>query len=60
MARLGLKCKSCGKGFFSGLDLPPGVTLSGNSHQCPHCGEVNVYEQGDYEAEEAPPAKTTN
>ncbi len=47
--RLYLKCKKCGKQFFSGLDVPmPGTKLSGNKHQCPHCKAMETYEQDDY------------
>jgi transposase-like protein len=48
MARLFVKCKSCGKTFSTGLDLPPGITFSGNRHRCSECNKTNVYEQTDY------------
>ena len=52
MADLLLTCKSCGKSFSSGMTLDrdsiKSTALSQNTHECPHCGQSNTYDQLDY------------
>ncbi len=42
-----LRCKSCGRQFFSGVDLPPPEP---RPHECMWCHSAPVYELNDYVA----------
>lgn len=42
-----LKCKSCSRQFFSGVDLPPPEP---RPHECMWCHAAPVYEVNDYQA----------
>lgn len=40
-----LTCKSCGRQFFSGVDLVPPEP---RPHECTYCHAAPVYEPADY------------
>lgn len=42
-----LKCKSCGRQFFSGVDQPP---PEARPHECSYCHAAPVYQLNDYVA----------
>jgi hypothetical protein len=50
-----LKCKACGGDFDSTFSveefslLPEDQNKSGTLHLCPHCGNLSIYELGDYQ-----------
>lgn len=49
--RLRVRCRSCGRAFWSPLDVDRGtwVALMGlETYQCPHCGHVDRYERDDH------------
>lgn len=50
MAKLMLKCKNCGKFFFSGITVEniESIELRNNVHVCPYCNNSVTYQKEDY------------
>jgi carbonic anhydrase/acetyltransferase-like protein (isoleucine patch superfamily) len=50
-----VKCKTCNRGFWSGLivekDVFAAMDLQGNRHPCTYCGHKDLYHKEDYYSE---------
>lgn len=49
---LKVTCRNCGRPFRAAIQMDRGTfdstAVSGNTEQCPHCGQSHTYDKADY------------